>query len=103
ASSLPHSFDRFAHEVVRIRALLRTELLHATAVHLGDVEVALLIDAHSVYAPQRAGEHAERAPRVQQMAFLVVLQQLVRAAIEGPDIPVGTDVEQMEARRIRVD
>ena len=69
ASSLPHPRDRLAHEIVRIRALLRPELLHAPAVHFGDVEVALLIDAHAVHAPQRAGEHAERAPRVEQVAL----------------------------------
>src|SRR6186713_2893899 len=99
----PNPRNRLAHEIVGIRALLRPELLHAAAVHFGDVEVALLIDAHSVHAPQCAWEHAERAPRVEEMAFLIVLEQLVRAAIEGPDVPIGTDVEQMQARRIRVD
>jgi len=56
-----------------------------------------------MHAPEAARETAHRAKRIQQLALLVVLHHLVRAAIEGPDIAILADVEQVQTRRIRID
>src|SRR5215475_6537721 len=61
---IPHPRDWLADQERRVRAGLRPELLHTTAVDFGDVQITLLIHAHPVHAPQRARKHAERAPRV---------------------------------------
>src|SRR6266550_8012826 len=57
----PDRLDRLGDKVGRIRARPRLELLHAPAVHCCNVEVAVLVAAHSVHAPQAAGEVAHRA------------------------------------------
>src|SRR5262245_26779697 len=102
-SSFPVSRNRLADLARLIRTRLRPELLHATAVDFGHVEIPFLIDAHPVHPPERTWKHPERAPRIQEVSLLVVLQQLVRTAIERPDVPILADVQQMQARRLGVD
>ena len=58
----PGRVDRFADQVLRIRAGPRLELLEAPGVDLRHVEVALLVGADAVHAPQRAWEVGHRSP-----------------------------------------
>src|SRR6266581_3735094 len=60
---IPHPGDRLAHQIVGIGALLRTEFLHATAVHFGDVEVAFLVHAHTVDTPQSSPQTCQSVPQ----------------------------------------
>ena len=55
--------DLLTEEDRRIRAGPRRELLRAAAVHRRGIDVALLIHAHPVDAPEGAGEITPHAPR----------------------------------------
>src|SRR5438477_4144221 len=77
----PRRVHGLADEKRRVRARSRAILLRTSAVDLGDVEVARLIDGEPVHAPEPAGEIAPRAPGVQEVAVEIVLQHLRRAAI----------------------
>src|SRR6266481_5992149 len=68
----PCRADRLADQEGRIGAGARSILLHPAVVDLGDVEVAVEI----------------------------VLEDLVRTAISGPQRAVAHDVEQMDIRRL---
>ena len=54
------------------------------AVHFRDVEIAFLIDAEAVDAPEAPGEIAPRSPGIQKMAVQIVLQHFGGAAVECP-------------------
>src|SRR5206468_7943404 len=96
---LPSRVDGLADQIRRIGSRAWTELLEASGVHFSDVEVAFLVRAHAVHTPERAGEIANSSPRVQQAAVEIVLQHLVGIAIEGHQLPVRADLDEMEARR----
>src|SRR6185503_15849920 len=64
-----------------VGALLRSELLRPPDVHVGGVEAPLAVDMELVHPPEPAGERAERAARVEQLAGQVVLQHLLRDAV----------------------
>src|SRR5262245_57620918 len=70
--------DGCPDELIAAGAGLRAELLRATDVHVGGVQVALGVHAELVHAPEAAGELAERAPREEELAGQVVLQDLLR-------------------------
>src|SRR4029077_18928638 len=90
--------DGFADQIRSVRAGPRPELLEAPGVDLRDVEVAFLVRAHAVHAPKRAGEISHGSPRVQQTTVEVILQHLVRVAIEGHYRPIRADLNEVEAR-----
>src|SRR5262245_20909870 len=72
-------------ELCRIRALLRTELLHASVEHFGQVEVAFLIDGERVRTVELSRKRPRRSPPVQIFPVEVVLHDSIGAAIRGPD------------------
>ena len=59
---LPRRIDRFPHEIRRVRARTRAELLKASRVDFRHVEVAFLVRADAVDAPERSRKIAHRAP-----------------------------------------
>src|SRR5688572_17662308 len=63
---------RSADELIATGTRLRAELLRATHVHVGGVEVALAIHAGLMHAPEAAGELAGGAPRKQDSPVQVV-------------------------------
>src|SRR2546430_12463236 len=58
----PERLDARTDQHRRIRALPRNELLRASVINLGGVQIALLVHVHAVNAPEAAWEIAERAP-----------------------------------------
>src|SRR5437870_997235 len=98
ADLLPGLAKRLADEERRVRAGARLELLRAALIDFGHIEVALLIDAEVVHAPEPSGEVAPRAPRVQEVAVEVVLDHLACTAIERPQIAVE-EVHQVDIGR----
>ena len=64
----PARIDLLAEQERRIRAGPRRELLRAAAVHRRGIDVAFLIHAHPVNAPEGAGEITPHAPRVEELA-----------------------------------
>ena len=60
--------NRLADQERRVRAGARPVLLRAAVVDFGDVEVAVLVDAHAVHAPHAAGEITPRAPGILEVA-----------------------------------
>src|SRR3954470_19386001 len=81
----------------------RTEFLKATGVNLGDVDISLLVGADAVHPPQRARKIADRSPSIDEAPVEIVLEQLVRQAIEGYHHPVFADHHEVKARRAHVD
>src|SRR4030095_11962573 len=75
---LPRRVDRLAYQVSGVCAGPRAEFLEPPRVDLCNIEIALLVGAHAVHTPQRAGEIGHGSPRVQQMDIEVVFQYLVR-------------------------
>src|ERR1051325_974802 len=69
--------------LVRIRP--RPELLQAAVAHLRDVEIALLIHARAVHVEETARVIPERAPRIEEVALEVVLDDLCGRVLERPD------------------
>src|SRR5215472_18941429 len=70
----PSGIHRFADQKRRVRSRPRPEFLYAPAIHLGDVEVAFLIDAESVHAPEASREIAPHAPGIKEVPFQIVFQ-----------------------------
>ena len=99
----PRRVHRLADQERRVRAGPRAVLLRASAVDFGDVEVAGLIDGEPMHAPESPGEIAPGAPGVQEVAVQIVLQHLRCATIEGPQVPIGADDEQVDVRRRRAE
>jgi hypothetical protein len=73
---LPRRINWLADQEGRICALARAEFLRAAVANFGDVEIAFLIDAHSVRVEEASGPIGQRAPRVHQMSSEVVLDNL---------------------------
>src|SRR5688572_19364194 len=96
---LPGRVDGLSDQVRRVRAGPRPELLEAPGVDLCDVKVAFLVSAHTVHAPERAGEISHGSPRIEQTAVEVVLEHLMGVAIEGRHGPIRADLDEVEARR----
>ena len=91
-----------ADQLRRIGAGLRTELLHASVEHLGEVQVAVLIDGDRVRPVELSGLSARTAPPVQVLSVQVVLEDAVRAAVRNPQVLIRGDdvrVRLMTARR----
>src|SRR5215472_10793355 len=82
---LPRRIHRLAHQLLRIRPRLRPEFLYPPAVDFRDIEIAFLIDAEAVYAPEAAGEVAPDAPRVEKVPLEIVLQHFRCAAVGSPE------------------
>src|SRR5512141_2522567 len=80
----PGRVNRLADQLRRIRTRLRAKLLHPAAIDFGRIEVAFLIHAEAVYAPEAAREVAPDAPGIQELSVEIVLQHLRCAAIGGP-------------------
>src|SRR5215467_8802097 len=76
------------------------ELLDAAAIDFGDVEVAFLIDAETVHAPEPAGKIAPDAEGIEKVAFEIVLEHFRSAAVESPERAVGADVDEVNVRRL---
>ena len=89
---LPRRVDGLAYQERRIRARPRAEFLHAAAVDFCCIEVAFLIDAETVDAPESAGEIAADASGVEEVALQIVLEHLRCSAIGRPKHPVGANV-----------
>ena len=51
AALFPRRADRLADQELGIRAFSRAELLHSPVFDFCDIQVAFLVDAHSVYTP----------------------------------------------------
>src|SRR5882762_4920170 len=96
----PCRADRLADQEGGIGAGARSILLHPAVVDLGDVEVAVGVDAHAVHAPHAAGVWTPDSPGIHEVAVEIVLEDLVRTAISGPQRAVAHDVEQMDIRRL---
>src|SRR6266850_2666799 len=96
----PCRADRLADQEGRIGAGARSILLHPAVVDLGDVEVAVGVDAYAVHAPHAAGVWTPDSPGIHEVAVEIVLEDLVRTAISGPQRAVAHDVEQMDIRRL---
>src|SRR5215472_18171210 len=99
-SILPSCTDRLPDQVLWVRTRPGPKLLDPSAVHLGNVEIAVLVDANSVHAPHPAGEVAPRAPGIQEMSVQVVLQNLRRSAIHCPQVAVGRNIDEVNIRRV---
>src|SRR5258708_28403358 len=67
-----------------IRACARLELLDATAEAVGSVEIALRVDRHLVQLPEGAREGAVAAPRVEELAVPIVLEDPRARAVGDP-------------------
>src|SRR6202007_1135284 len=65
----PDRLDARTNQHRGIRALPRNELLRASVIDLGGVQIALLVHVHAVHAPEAAREVAEGAPGVQKVSF----------------------------------
>src|SRR5438309_233441 len=87
----PGRVNRFADQERRIRAGLGPVFLHAPVVHLGHIEIAVLVHARSMHSPHGARSVAPRAPRVEEMPGQIVLQRLGRSAVEGPQVSIRAD------------
>src|SRR4030095_4183145 len=74
------------------------ELLRASAIDRGRVDVALLVHAHAVHTPEGAREIAPHAPRVQELPIEAVFEELRRAAIGGPQEAIARDDEHVDVR-----
>src|SRR6266849_2604532 len=88
----PLRVEWFANQKSRVRAGARAELLCATTINFRDVKIAFLIDAHAMDAPEASGEIAPCSPRVKEVAVEIVLEHLRRSTIEGPQHPVGANI-----------
>lgn len=84
----PDRFNVGANEHGRIRAFSRSELLRASVIDLGGVQISFLVDVHAVHSPETAREIAEGAPGVEEVSVQVVFDHLVCAAIEKPKVPI---------------
>src|SRR5436305_4492821 len=60
--SAPGRTDRLSHDHGFIRSRSWPKLLRPSIVHLGDVDIAILADAHSMHVPHGAGPLAAAAP-----------------------------------------
>src|SRR5689334_9938585 len=98
--SSPGGVYRLTHDICRVGALLRTKLLHPSAIHFRDVKVSFLVHAETVYAPEAAGEVAPHAPGIKEVSGEVVLQHPGGSAIESPECPVGADINKVDVGRI---
>src|SRR5260221_14400711 len=81
---LPRRINRFADQERRVSPRPRPEFLYTAAVYFGDIEIAFLIDAEAMHAPECASSVAPDAPRIQEVSLQIVLQHLRGAAIGGP-------------------
>src|ERR1019366_2115770 len=88
-SVLPSHAERLAQQVIRVRALARAVLIRPALVEIGQVHIALLVDAHPVDAVGRTGKQALTAPGVLQVAVGVVANDPVRTLVGGPHLPLG--------------
>src|SRR5262245_50572294 len=95
---LPSGVDGLADQSGWICARARAEFLEAARVDFGDVEIALLIRAHAVHTPQRAGKVGDSSPGIDEMTLKVVFQHLVGVAIERDDRPIRADLDEVKAR-----
>ena len=84
-----------------IRAGARLELLHPAAEAVGAVEIALRVDRHLVQLPEGAGERAVGAPRIQQLAVRVVLEDLRVGAVGDPHVLVRVDHDVVRLAQTR--
>src|SRR5207302_3328475 len=76
-----------------IRSGLWPELFSAPAEGLGRIQIALRVDRKLVNAPESARELTEGAPRVEEMAGLVELEELIQRPIRDPDVTlIGRNV-----------
>src|SRR5437763_1007049 len=73
---LPGRINGFADQERLVHALARCEFLHAAAVHFGNVEVAVLVDAEAGHSPESSRYIATHAPGIQEMPFEIILQHL---------------------------
>src|SRR5450756_1914297 len=91
-------FPRGAHGLTdqhrRIGALARHELLRTAAPHLCRVEIAILVDAELMGAPQSSRLWRHGAKRRQQLSGQIELVELeVAVAVRRPDVLVRGHVE----------
>src|SRR5579872_143403 len=99
----PGGVDGLGYYKRRIRSCLRSEFLYAPVIHLGQVEVSVLVNAQAMNAPESARKIAHRSPRVEQVSLQVPLDHLVGGAVKGPDGIARSDVQEMQTRWIGVD
>src|SRR5579862_8057653 len=92
----PRGVNWLADYELRIDSGPRTEFLNAPVVHFGDIKVSILIGAEAVHAPEAAGEISPGAKGVKEVAFQIVLQHFGCSAVERPQAPVGTDIDQVD-------
>src|SRR4030095_13183767 len=91
---LPGRVNRLADQRRLIRAGPRSKFLEPARVNFRDIEVAFLVRAHAVDAPERARKIRHGSPRINQATIEVVLEHLVRVAIEGRDCAVGANLHE---------
>jgi hypothetical protein len=72
----PGGANRLADQQRRVGAFSRDELLRAAAPHFRGIQVAVLVHAELVRAPESAGLGCHRAPGVQQLSVQVVFVEL---------------------------
>src|SRR5260221_6357417 len=77
------------------------ELLRAAAEHFSGVEIAVGVGRVFVDGAEEPGRRAVRAPRVQQMALQIVLEELVERAREHPEEPVVADADVVRLLDVR--
>ena len=93
----PRRIHRRSDQERRIGALARTEFLEPSAPNLGDVPVALLIDARAVHVEERAGKVAQHAPGVEQPSVEIPLRNLGRRVGEAPDArAIGRNDQELQ-------
>ena len=80
------------HQPCRINVALGRKFLDPANVHVGDVEIALLIDTELMWTPKRTRKRAEGSPGVQQLPGQIVLQDLIGTTIPDPHMLVLRDV-----------
>src|ERR1700733_5145266 len=87
----PGGVNRLADQECRIRARSGREFLRAAIGDFSYVQVALLIAAHAVHVEQPSRKIAQRSPGIEKMPVQVVLDNLRRCVVKGPQVAIGGD------------
>src|SRR5712692_7100969 len=90
----PGRANRLAHQIRRVGALPRDELLRTAGPHLRRVEVAVLVHAELVRSPESARRGGLGAPRIEQPPLQVKLVELeVPVTVRRPEVLVRSHVD----------
>src|ERR1700679_2708202 len=96
----PGRVDWFTHQKRRVHSRSGPEFLDPSCIHFRDVEVAFLVHAKSVNSPEAARKIAPRSEGIEKMSIQVVLEHLGCSAVESPQRTIGSDVNQVNVRRL---